>query len=134
MSVTFTDNSAQTIAELERDTKAAMEAIGNQAVSHAKSNVAEAGRIATGDMRDSIDHKVIDKICYFGTNIKYAIYNEMGTGIYIAGGRQTPWRYKDGKGEWHTTRGMRPIHFIKNAVANHISEYKAIVVRILKGG
>ena len=42
-----------------------------------------------------------------GPTVDYGIYVEMGTGIY-AGGRQTPWRYQDSKGQWHTTRGQRP--------------------------
>ena len=134
MSVKFTDNSAQYLSEFDRVTKAALEAIGNQAVSHAKDNVTAAGRVATGTMRDSIDHKVVEDKCYIGTNVRYAIYNEMGTGIYIAGGRKTPWSYQDGKGNWHRTRGMAPIHFLKNAVANHMKEYAAIVQRFLKGG
>ena len=134
MSVTFKDNSAQTLRDLDRLTKASLEACGNQAVSHAKQNITTAGRIDTGAMRDSVTHKVIDKICYIGTNIRYAIYNELGTGIYISGGRKTPWAYQDEKGNWHRTRGLRPIHFLKNAVANHAKEFKAIITRILKDG
>ena len=134
MSVLFTDNSAQYLSEVDTVCKAALEAIGNQAVSHAKSNVTAAGRVATGAMRDSIDHKVVDNTCYIGTNISYALFNEMGTGIYIGGGRKTPWAYQDAAGEWHWTRGMRPIHFLKNAVAGHMSEFAAILQRFLKGG
>lgn len=48
MSVTFTDNSAQYLAELNTATKAALEAVGNQAASFAKNNVLAAGRIASG--------------------------------------------------------------------------------------
>ena len=134
MSVTFTDNSAAYLADVDRASKAALEAMGNQAVSYAKNNVAAAGRVATGAMRDSIDHKVVEKSCYIGTNTKYALYNEMGTGIYVAGGRRTPWSYQDGEGNWHTTRGMVGIHFLKNAVANHMSEYAAILQKFLRGG
>lgn len=134
MSVTFTDNSAQYLSEFDRVTKAALEAIGNQAVSHAKNNVAAADRVATGTMRDSIDHKVVGETCYIGTNTRYAIYNELGTGIFIAGGRKSPWAYKDAEGNWHRTQGMPGIHFLKNAVANHMKEYAAIVQRFLKGG
>ena len=134
MSVTFTDNSAQYLAELNTATKAALEAVGNQAVSHAKQNVTAAGRIASGTMRDSISHKVQGDTVYIGTNVSYAIYNEMGTGVYIAGGRKSPWAYKDAEGNWHWTRGMRPIHFLKNAAANHIQEFRAIILKYLKGG
>ena len=134
MSVTFRDNSAQYLAELNTATKAALEAVGNQAVSFAKNNVLAAGRIASGTMRDSINHKVHGDTVYIGTNVKYAIYNEMGTGIYIAGGRQSPWAYKDAEGNWHRTRGMRPIHFLKNAAANNVQDFRAIILKYLKGG
>lgn len=134
MAVKFIDNSAQFLADLEIQRKAGLEACGNQAVSHSKSIITSAGRIATGNMHDHVDHKVQDEVCYVGTNTRYAIYNEMGTGIYIAGGRKTPWHYKDAEGEWHTTKGMPPIHFIKNSLANFIAEYKAIFIKHLRGG
>lgn len=134
MPVVFTDNSPETLRELERASKAALEAVGNQAASFAKNNVLAAGRIATGTMRDKIDHKVQGDTVYIGTNVKYAIYNEMGTGIYIAGGRQSPWAYKDAEGNWHRTRGMRPIHFLKNAAANNVQIFRAIILKYLKGG
>lgn len=134
MSVTFRDNSAQYLAEFDTATKAALEAVGNQAVSHSKQIVASAGRIDTHTMIDSISHKVQGMTVYIGTSVRYAIYNEMGTGIYIAGGRKSPWSYQDGEGNWHRTRGMRPIHFIKNCVANYINEYREIIKKYLKGG
>mgnify|MGYP004718369195 FL=1 len=64
----------------------------------------------TGHLRNSIveetiggDGKYTSEI---GPTADYGIYVELGTGIY-AGGRQTPWRYQDSKGQWHTTRGQR---------------------------
>ena len=129
------DNSAEVIAECERQCQAALEAIGNQAVSHAKNNITEAGRVDTGALRNSISHQIQDMDCYVGTNIEYAIYHEYGTGIYTdgGGGRQTPWYYVDAKGEGHFTHGMKPIHFLKNAIADHLDEYRQIVTQFLKG-
>ena len=49
--VIFTDNSAEVIAEKNRLVEAALEAMGNQAVSHAKSNITRAGRVDSGEMR-----------------------------------------------------------------------------------
>ena len=128
------DNSAQLLSELETKIQAALEAVGNQAVSHAKQNITSASRVDTGALRNSMNHLVKDKECYVGTNISYAIYNEVGTGIYLdgGGGRQTPWVYVDAKGKGHRTRGIKPIHFLKNAVANHTDEYKAIIEAHLK--
>lgn len=129
------DNSAEVLRELEERTKAALEAVGNQAVSHAKSNITQASRVDTGAMRNSMTHKVQEDTCYVGTNNEYAIYHEVGTGIYAEGGRgrQTPWRYVDKKGNGHWTRGIKPIHFLKNAIANHLDEYSQIIQQILKG-
>jgi len=135
-SVKFTDNSADTIRAKNKAVEAALEAMGIQAESHAKSNITKAGRVDTGAMRSSMNHLVIasEETVYVGTNKQYAIYNEYGTGIYAegGGGRKTPWSYQDGNGQWHTTRGMTAIHFLKKAVQEHISEYKAIAERILK--
>ena len=134
---TFVDHSAEVIAEKNRLVEGALEAMGNQAVSHAKSNITRAGRVDTGALRNSLSHLVApdEEAVYVGTNQEYAIYNEYGTGIYLegGGGRQTPWSYKDHKGNWHTTRGMKAIHFLRNAIQDHLREYKQIAESILKG-
>lgn len=133
--VTFTDHSDEVLRALAERIEAALEAVGVQAVSHATQTITAAGRIASGAMRSSISHKVAmgESAVYIGTNIEYAQYHEFGTGIYIPGGRQTPWAYQDAKGEWHKTRGVKPIHFLKDAAANHTSEYKGIIQMILQG-
>lgn len=133
--VKLTDNSKEVLRAAEEQIQAALEAVGNQAVSHAKSNITAAGRVNTGALRNSMNHLVEGDTCYVGTNQSYAIYNEVGTGIYAegGGGRQSPWAYQDGNGEWHMTRGMKGIHFLKDAVANNINEFKQIITSILKG-
>lgn len=134
--VSILDNSGEVLNALEEQIEAALEAVGNQAVSHSKSIITSESRVDTGALRNSITHKVemSENAVYVGTNLEYAIYNEMGTGIYISGGRQSPWSYQDKKGNWHRTRGMKPIHFLKNGVSDHIEEYKKIIEQILKGG
>lgn len=128
----ITDNSAETLASFEENMLRALEACGIQAVSHAKQNVTEASRINTGAMRNSINHRVAGKDAYVGTNISYAKFHELGTGIYIAGGRKSPWAYQGSDGEWHWTRGIPPIHFIKRSVEEHIAEYKEIFLKFLR--
>lgn len=130
--VRFTDNSGETLNALEEAIKAALEAMGQQADSYAKSNITAAGRVATGALRNSVSHEVQagEGAVYVGTNQDYAIYNELGTGIFV-GGRQTPWSYQDANGNWHRTRGMAPIHFLKGAVQDHQSEYLAIAKKII---
>lgn len=127
----LTDNSEAVLKALDQTTQAALEACGQQAVSHSKSIVTAAGRVKSGALRNSINSIVSGKTAYIGTNISYAKYHEMGTGVYIAGGRQSPWAFQDEKGKWHMTRGVSPIHFIKNAVADHVAEYKRIIQQYL---
>lgn len=129
--IRFTDNSDETLRNLKENELAALEACGNQAVSHAKKTITEESRVDTGKLRNSITHQVSGKDCYIGTNTSYAIFNEYGTGIY-AGGRQSPWSYQDAKGDWHRTSGMPPIHFLKKAAEDHVDEYKAIIAKHLK--
>ena len=129
----FIDHSAEVKAKLEGAIEAALEAMGNQAVSHAKQNITKAGRVDTGNLRDSMTHQVEmnEKAVHVGTNNKYAIYNEMGTGVYIGGGRQSPWAFQDANGNWHRTNGMPPVHFLKNAIQEHANEYMKIAESII---
>ena len=78
----------------------------------------------TGQLRQSIKHKVNGSVGVIGTNVEYAPYVEIGTGIYstLGNGRQTPWKYKDAKGEWHTTRGMKSHPYLKPALDSNISQ------------
>ena len=137
MQVEINDFTEEVLAALNRQTEAALEAVGQQAETHAKQNLKAAGRIDTGTLRNSITHKVqmSEDAVYIGTNVHYAIYNEIGTGIYTdgGGGRKTPWRYQDAKGNWHTTHGIKPTHFLKNAAQDHADEYRGIVKRYLEG-
>lgn len=134
INITIEDHSDEVLRALEERIEAALEACGQQAVTHAKQNITAASRVDTGALRNSISHVTWAEggELYVGTNQEYAIYNEVGTGIYISGGRTTPWSYKDKKGNWHRTRGMPPVHFLKNAMADHVKEYKGIIEQELK--
>ena len=126
----------------------ALETCGLQAEANAKLNITDTtrsgvnligyekdnSRVDTGRMRNSVTHTVSGNTVYIGSPLEYAVYNELGTGIYAsqAGGRQSPWGYYDSKGAFHITRGMKPIHFLRNAIADHVSEYKEILETYLK--
>lgn len=127
----LTDNSEATLRAFERGTRAALEACGQQAASHGKQNITAAGRVDTGALRNSVNSAVAGKDAYVGTNMSYAKFHEMGTGVYVGGGRTSPWAYQGADGEWHWTRGVSPIHFIKNAVADHVAEYRQIFLQFL---
>lgn len=136
MPVEINDFTEEVLAALNQQMEAGLEAVGQQAVSHAKSNITKAGRVDTGALRNSITSRVsmAEKAVYVGTNNEYAVYHEMGTGIYTdgGGGRQTPWVYFDAKGKAHRTRGIKPIHFLKNAATEHSEEYRRIFEQHLK--
>lgn len=79
--------------------------------------------VDSGQLRQSINHKVEDNAGWVSTNVEYAPYVELGTGIYSTeGGRQTPWVYQDAKGEWHRTSGSKPQPFMKPALEQNTSK------------
>lgn len=145
------DNSGEVMRQFEQSLQIALETIGTQAESHAKQIISDAhvyghvnlkavgekdnSRVDTGRMRNSIAHTVVKEDVYIGTNLEYAPYHELGTGIYASqpGGRQSPWIYYDRKGKAHRTRGLYPIHFLKKAASEHTDEYKKIFEKVMSG-
>ena len=93
--------------------------------------------IRTGNLRNSITHKVEQEenatTAIVGSAVEYAPYVELGTGIYAdMGGRQTPWKYQDKNGNWHTTRGMPARPYLRPALENHIKDYQDVLAEVLK--
>lgn len=121
----------------------AAESIGQRMESHAKLYITEGvymspegWYIRTGNLRNSITHTTQEDsegiTVIVGSNVVYAPYVELGTGIYAEdGGRATPWRYQDSNGNWHTTSGMPPRPFLRPAVERHLEEYKKVLAREL---
>ena len=71
---------------------------------------------------------------FVGTNIDYAPYVHQGTGIYAINGngrKEVPWRYKDAKGEWHSTEGIKPTPFLQDAVDSNRSEILSFFKEVL---
>lgn len=72
-----------------------------------------------GQLRQSITHEIDMKenAGYVGSNVEYAPYVELGTGIYAKNGdgRKTPWVYCDDKGNYHKTEGRRATPFLEPA-------------------
>lgn len=128
MSIKFTDNFDEALAAFEEAAERALEKCGLVAEGYAK----KLAPVDTGNLRNSITHTVKDDSAYIGTNTKYAVYVEMGTGKYVSGGRPTPWVYQDEKGNWHRTNGQKAQPFIKPAVADHKQEYRNIIESELK--
>ena len=86
----------------------------------------------TGDLSRSIKIKVegLEGIVY--TPLEYAPYVEFGTGLFAEDGGRTdvPWKYKDDKGEWHTTSGQKPQPFMRPALDVNRTQ----IIDILKEG
>lgn len=108
---------------------AALERVGSAAEGFA----ADLAPIDSGRLRNSITHKVDDNSVTVGSPLEYAAYVEFGTGKYASGGRNTPWVYKDDKGNWHYTHGQRAQPFLKPALQNNIKTYQAIIKDELGG-
>lgn len=108
---------------------AALERVGSAAEGFA----ADLAPVDSGRLRSSITHKVDDNSVTVGSALEYAAYVELGTGKYVSGGRNTPWVYKDDKGNWHYTHGQRAQPFLKPALQNNIKTYQAIIKDELGG-
>lgn len=99
-----TDMTDYAINQCKERIDRAMEKIGQRAVGYAKLMCP----VDTGRLRNSITHAVGTNEVTVGTNVEYAIYVELGA------------------------RGRRPVYFIKNSMANHLSEYQGIFDSELK--
>lgn len=86
----------------------------------------------TGQLRGSILLRKIKGGYRVGAYVKHGVYVEFGTGTL--GNPSVPhttkkyWRYKDDKGNWHTSHGMKPRPFLQPA----FNEYKAKLPEIVK--
>lgn len=120
------DHTLEVIGEYEKDKQAALESIGIVAEAYGK----KLCPVDTGRLRNSISHAVSGDDVYIGTNVQpYAIFVELGTGIYASDGqgRKTPWTYYDRNGKLHYTRGIKPHHMLKKAATEHTEEYNRIL-------
>ena len=98
------DNTEKALREFFGATEGALRAIGMQAASHA----AVGSPVDTGRLRNSMTYELGDRCVFVGTNVYYAIYQELGTSR------------------------IRGKHMIRNAATNHTAEYKQILERFLK--
>lgn len=125
---TLTDNTAAVLAQIDGGIERALERMGMQGEGYAKDLSPPPD---TGALRNSITHKVdtAENTVYIGSNLHYAPYVELGTGIYAegGGGRPTPWAYQDEKGEWHHTRGQKPQPYLRPAIEDHKQTYRNIL-------
>ena len=128
----FNDYSADVLNEFHDAVLRALERCGEQAEGYAK----DLAPVDTGRLRNGISHAVSEDemAAYVGTNVSYAPYVELATGIYADGGRPTPWVYQDANGNWHWTRGNPAQPFLAPAVKDHQTTYRNIIEDELKNG
>ena len=105
MSVIFNSKVPEALSNMNDKRGIALEVIGGRAESYAK----QLCPVDTGRLRNSITHaQLTEDTEVIGTNVEYAPYVELGTS------RQRAQPY------------LRP------AAENHVSEYRAIVDRIMR--
>lgn len=134
MNVTLQDNTENVLKALKDACEAGLERCGEKAEGYAKDLAPfDTGRLKN-DITHSVDGNELNVGVYDGSgvNVDYAIYQEFGTGKYVAGGRPTPWKYQDENGNWHWTAGNRAHPFIKPSIAGHEKTYLDILQDELK--
>lgn len=94
------DKSPEVLTAAATAIKRALWAMGAKAEGYAKQNAP----VDTGRLRNSITHQEEETATVIGTNVEYAAAQELGT-----------------------SRGVRAKHYLRDAVADHADEYKAIV-------
>lgn len=108
INVKFEDNRTEVKNTIKRICLAWLHEVAGEIRSQVQRN----SRVDTGDTKGSWKYIVDpDKMeAYVGSNKQNAIWEEYGTGQYAleGNGRKTQWRYKDEKGNWHTTVGKTP--------------------------
>lgn len=139
------DHTAEVIAAKNAAIHNALDIIGDKVAKYA-------GQLSpkdTGALSMSFDHIIDDsgdvKTVTVGSPLKYAPYQELGTGNkfeppaefieYMAQrGRGLPsWRYKDESGEWHTGYPIKGHHMLQKAVENHVGEFEEVLKGELQG-
>lgn len=119
MSVQFTDNSIKVKAALDEAVEAFLEGAAYEVQAHTQRHTPK----DTGQLRGSWATKVdLSKAeATIGSPLENAIWTELGTGEFAleGKGRKGGWRYQDDRGEWHFTKGKKPVRMLHNAfVAN----------------
>ena len=132
MEIKFTDYSGEVKGKLEEALIAGLYAAAAEVESQAAQNTP----VDTGQLKGSwanvVDEEKMEAT--IGSPLEYAIYNEFGTGEYSleGNGRKGGWRYKDAEGNWHFTKGRKPIRSLENAFHTKKNTVKKIIANEVK--
>ena len=131
----FTDNSKKVKAQMDDAMFQALESAALIVEASAKA-LAPVGD--SGELRDKIDHNVVDTsdglVAKVGSPLDYAMYVEYGTGEFAenGAGRKGGWSYQTPDGEWHHTNGMSPQPFLRPAFKRNKDKIREIVGKEFK--
>lgn len=143
--ITFEDNTLVLHEALESWVRRVLELWGMKIVDYATRLVPVGTAESTGiegyvggALKESLTYIVdaAERTVTVGSNLFYALYVELGTGVYAENGdgRKTPWVWKDYNGKWHYTRGMKAKPFLRPAIRDHLQEYKDIALQEAQDG
>lgn len=119
------NNASQAIQELIKEAlEKSLQTIENQAKRECP--------VDDGQLRASITHKTDQFKGVVGTNTEYAAYVHEGTGIFVSGGRTTPWTYKSADGKFHRTSGQKGKPFLKDALESEKTKVEQIFKDVCK--
>ena len=136
-------------SEFRKAMNIAAEIIRGKMESHAKTNITanvydrpeswyrRTGRLRNGTTTAKDEDSAGNIVIAVGTNVEYAPYVELGTGVYAEGeskAKKIPWHFMGTDGKWHTTSGVHARPFLRPAVEDHAEEYKAVLEKVLRGG
>ena len=140
MRVDITDNSAAFLRALGQTAPEILELIGLKAEDYAKKLCPVGTPESTGipgyrggTLRNSITHRVDDKVLSVGSNVHYAPYVELGTGPHF----EPPPEWMENNAERGRGVGasyVRPRPYIRPAIEQHKTEYEQIAKRELEKG
>ena len=123
MSVKYTSNASEVLAQLKQAKTRSLEIIGGTAEGHAKTNIRDNNSVISSRLINSMTHQKVDESTVaIGTDVKYAIYVELGH-------NQQPGRYVPAIGKRLVASHVAAKPFLKPALEGHKDEY----VRIVKG-
>ena len=131
----FTDNSKKVKAQMDDAMFQALESAALIVEASAKA-LAPVGD--SGELRDKIDHNVVDTsngpAAKIGSPLDYAMYVEYGTGEFAenGAGRKGGWSYQTPDGKWHHTNGMSPQPFLRPAFKRNKDKIQEIVGKEFK--
>ena len=98
------DHSQEVLDALKNAIERGLFAVGEEAETYAKGVITEEGRVDTGRMLNSISHREGEDFTAIGTDVEYAIYQELGT-----------------------SRGIRPAKSLTRAVTENLDRYRTIL-------